>query len=97
MQALTPEQTQFVNGVFHEAVDKALWGLVVLGGLRLRKLIRSIRPGIVADVTAAVNLHADARMEAHEEKDDQRFFELDKRLTEIHPLRPHARHTAMGD
>jgi len=111
MQALTPEQTQFVHGVFHEAIDKAVWALVAWGGWRLRKLIKSVRPGIVSDVVAAVNHHADARMQAHEEKDDSRFAaleekqdtqfaELARRISAINPLR-HREHghasAAIGD
>ena len=100
MQALTPEQAHIVGSLAWEAI-KALIASAFTGICwRLHRAVKSIRPGIVADVVEKVNQHADARMQAHEEKDDQRFDELNLRLNVISPMprQAHRMHSgATGD
>lgn len=79
MQALTPEQSTAVAHFLWEALDKVIWALIVWGGVRLHRSIKSIRPGIVADVIA----HVEKTLDEHKADDKRQFDEVKKLIGEV--------------
>jgi hypothetical protein len=80
MQWLTPDQQKVLTDLGWKAVEGIVWTAALWGGRSLLKSVRSIRPGIVEDVTTSVNSHFDTKMAAHDTKDDTRFAAVDKRM-----------------
>lgn len=84
MQALTPDVPDLIwQATKYEVAlaweHKEVIVFVVGGAWRGWKLLRRLPD----EITARINEHAEKRMVAHEEKDDERFKSLDSRFAEM--------------
>lgn len=88
VQALTPEQSKAIIAFLWESMDKMIWiGLGYLG-VRIHKMVKNIRPDIVADVVAAVIAETAVKLNEHASDDQKRFDEVDRLIkTEAHLTR----------
>lgn len=82
MQALTPSQVKALTDIGFKIAEGVIWGLMAWGGKAVMTSVRSIRPGIIADIEK----YFDRRMDAHEETDSHRFELHEQRFNRIEEL-----------